>query len=203
MVIFRGGIAVEVPVEYARQPEHVALVTQLMATNRYADAVRLLERHVISWLAADVLTGALWSRRYLNTTARLSLSAQPADRRLAAAGTRALMHVLSGIPSKVGRHRVDGLSGPDLARAGAALAHWRAVVDTEWSAVERTGLPAAVLRATNGWHPSRAHQRALRQLVRRRHLRKHELILTLASWETGVAMRRLRAARPLADLVYG
>src|SRR4051812_27648633 len=100
MVIFRAGLPVAVPTDYASQPEHVALVEVLTATSRYAAAVKVLERNAVSWLAADVLQGVPWAQRYLNTTARLTQSAVPDDKRLAAAGTRALMHVLAGTPPK-------------------------------------------------------------------------------------------------------
>lgn len=203
MVIFRAGLAVAVPADYARQPEHVALVEVLTATSRYAAAVKVLESNAVSWLAADVLQGVPWAQRYLNTTARLSLSTSPADRRLAAAGTRALMHVLTGTPPKVGRRRAMPLSPTELSCAAASIAKWRAVVDASWSEDRATMACTLVPAVVKGSGLGRAHERLLRALVRRQRLRKTDLVLTLASWDTGLPVRRIRSARPTADLVYG
>lgn len=203
MVIFRAGIAVAVPTDYASQPEHVALVELLTVTSRYAEAVRVLETNAVSWLAADVLRGEAWAQRFLNTTARLSQSSLPADRRLAAAGLRALMHVLSGTPPKVGRRRAPALTPEELAAASAAIARCRALVDAEWSqdrATMASTLVPAVVRACGLGRP---HERLLRALMRRRRLRRADLVLTLASWQTGLPVRRIRAARPTAALLYG
>lgn len=203
MVIFRAGLPVVVPVTYANQPEHVALVEFLTSTSRYDAAVKMLERHVVSWLAADVLNGVPWAQRYLNTTAKLSQSSAPDDRRQAAAGTRALMHVLSGTPMRVGRRRSEPLSPQDLANAAASIAKWRAVVDVPWSA-DRAGRASAVTLAVGKTCAQpKPHARALMALLRRPRVRKVDVVLALASWDTGLPVRRIRSARQMADLVYG
>lgn len=203
MLIFRGGLAVAVPVDYASQPGHVRLVDVLTATSRYRDAVKVLESNAVSWLAADVLTGAPWAQRFLNSTARLSTSEKPIDRRLAAAGLRALMHVLAGTSPQIGRRRAPPLTPAEMAQAGAAIARWRARV-AALKPAERALWPSQLLiGSVPGFRPSKSHTTALKALVRRRRLRKSELTLTLASWETGLPIRRIRAAAPIADLVYG
>ena len=197
--IFRNGIAVATPSDYAELEDHRALVAKL-STNSYLEAVGVLEKSPLNgWLAADVLTGASWARRYLNTTAKLWTQ----DKKLAGRGVRAVMRVLSGHEPKVGRHR-DGTLSPEVAaRAASAVADWRAVVDAEWLG-DRAGLASALLRrAEPRFRPSATHRRALRLLVRRPRVRKSEVALTLASWEVGLPLRRIRSTQPVADLVYG
>lgn len=198
MVIFRSGLPVVVPADYARSPEHSALVRVLSETSRYQEAVRVLETNALSWLAADVLTGQPWAQRYLNTTARLSLSSHRVDRRVAAGGVRALMRVLAGVPGHVGRRRAAALTVEELARGSAAVARWRATLDTLWGHA-----PEAIVRAVAVDGLSRVHQRALLALLRRPRIKKVDVALNLASWETGLPLRRIRQTGRVADLVYG
>lgn len=203
MFIFRAGLPVAVPADYASHPEHVAQVEFLTATPQYAEAVRFLEAHAVSWLAADILRGAPWAQRYLNTTARLSQSTNPTERRLAAGGVRALMRCLTGTRTHVGRRRSAPLTPEALARGAAAIAKWRAVVDRAWSQDRATLASTMAQAAGKGSGLGRVHERSLRALLRRRRLRRSDLVLSLAAWETGIPIRRLRSARQVADLVYG
>jgi len=203
MVIFRAGVALPVPVEYGTEPGHMALVAILTSTSRYAEAVRVLDTHAVSWLAADVLLGVPWAQRYLNTTARLSQSKLPSDRRQAAAGLRALMHVLTGVPARTGRRPRAPLSPEELAQAASAIAKWRAVVDAKWvtdRATRASTLVAAVHRAGS---LSVAQRRTLTNLLRRARVRRDDVVLLLASFDTSLTARRLRSARRTADLIYG
>lgn len=201
--VFRAGIAVAVPADYARDPQHRALVDRLNRISRYADAITLLEQHPDSWLVADVLTGAPWAQRFLNTTARLS----QLDPKQARRGLRALMLVLNGVKPRIGRHRAPALTADARDRTVDVMAQWRADVDTVWNAADwrqdRATLTSALIALATARFPlSKAHRRALVALVRRKGLRKHDLVLTLVSWETGVPLRRLRTTQPETELVY-
>jgi hypothetical protein len=200
LFVFRAGVAVAVPADYARDPRHQLLVDRLERTSRYTDAVAILDSHPDSFLAADILTGAPWAQRYLNTTARLS-QLDPAKARR---GLRALMCVLNGVKPRTGRHRAPPLTRVARGRADDVLARWRADIDRVWQQ-DRTALAFAVSALSVGHFTlSTAHRRALRALVRRKGLRRHDLVLTLTSWETGVPLRRLRMAQPVStpELVY-
>lgn len=197
--IVRRGVLVAVPADYEEMAEHRELVVQL-STNSYLEAVEVLESVPLTcWLAADLLRGVPWARRYLNTTSKLWVS----NRKLAGRGVRALMRVLSGFEAKVGRRRGEPLPPEVASRAASVLADWRALVDAEW-ARDRAGLAAALVGKASGRFPlSATHRRALRALVRRQRLKKADVALTLASWETGIPLRRLRSTQVVADLVYG
>jgi hypothetical protein len=200
--IFRGGVPLAVPVDYATDPAHATLVAHLTRLTRYADAVAFLEVHPTDgYLAADVLNGALWAKRYLNASARFS-AGPPKDRALALRGWRALMHVLNGTRPKVGRHREPPLTAEALGRAAASVARWRSVTDALWGQERATLATLLLQRAEGHFRVSAAHRRAVRALVRRKALRKRDVVLTFASWETGLALRRLRMATSVADLVY-
>jgi hypothetical protein len=194
-VIFRNGVALATPDRYFDLPEHRALVAAL-STPSFLAAIHTLETAPLtSWLAADVLTGAIWARRYLNTLALLT------DKKLIDRAVRALLRVLSGRDVKRGRHRVGPLLPEEARRATAAVAAWRAVVEAVWA--DRAGRAQALLTHAHTRGVATAHRRALATLLRRRALRKSDVVLTLASWEAGVSVRRMRAAQPLADFVYG
>jgi hypothetical protein len=200
--IVRKGVLLAVPVDYHEAEAHRALVTRLSSTNSYRAAVTALESAPPGhWLAADILTGAPWARRYLNTTAKLWLE----DKKLAGRGVRALMRALSGSDVKAGRRREAPLSPEDTYLATSALACWRVLLDEYWTgaAGDRVWLAGKVTRSAEArFRVSAAHRRALRALLRRRRLRKADLVLTLASWETGIPQRRLRSIQPVAELVY-
>jgi hypothetical protein len=197
--IVRRGVLLAVPEDYAEMAEHRALVDRL-STNSYLEAVAVLETvPLTNWLAADLLTGAAWARRYLNTTAKLWMQ----DKKLAGRGTRAMMRVLSGFEAKIGRQRSGPLAPEIAAKAATVLADWRALVDAEWAG-DRAGLASTLAeKASALFTLSATHRRALRALVRRQRLKKADVVLTLSSWETGIPLRRLRSAQPVADLVYG
>jgi hypothetical protein len=201
LFVFRSGIPVAVPADYADDPQHRALVERLSQTNQYADAVAILEQHPDSFLAADVLTGAPWAQRFLNTTARL----YQIDRRTARHGVRALLLVLNGTKPRTGRHRKPPLSPETIGHAVEVVTRWRDVVDACWEQERSTLLATLTREATQYFQFSRAHRRALALLLRRRTLRKGELVLTLASWETRLPTRRLRhsSMHPMLDFVYG
>jgi hypothetical protein len=197
LFVFRSGVAVAVPADYARDPQHRLLVDRLTHSRRYTEAVALLESHPDSWLAADVLTGAPWAQRYLTTTAYLSQH-DPAQARR---GARALFRVLNGAKPRTGRPHAPPL--PPDARTTAVLGRWRADLDGVWPSASAATLAQAVARLAAAHFPfSAAHRRALVALVRRTRLRKQDLVLTLTSWETGVPVRRLRAGPTVSDLVY-
>lgn len=197
--ILRNGIVLPVPPNYAQSPDHQALVARL-STHSYADAVTALDSAPLSsWLAADLLTGTPWARRFLNTTALL----WGQDRKLAARGVRALMRVLSGRELRVGRHRSPPLSPEDQARATAAVTAWRGLVDAAWS-TDRHGMSQELARSANArFKLSRAHAKALVALTRRRRLRRADVVVALASWETRISTRRLGPPRAVAALIYG
>jgi hypothetical protein len=200
--IFRGGLPLAVPETYATDPAHVALVEILTRLSTYRHVVAFLELHPTDgWLAVEVLSGAGWAKRYLNTTAKL-WGGSPAERALATRGWRALMHLLNGTKPRVGRHKAPPLHPEALGAAALVVAHWRGVVEAHWAA-ERDTLTAALLKeAESRFRVSAAHRRATRALVRRRGIRKRDVVLAFASWETGVPVRRLRVATTVADLVY-
>lgn len=198
LCVFRAGVVVEVPADYARDPRHRTLVDRLNRISRYADAVTLLEQHPDSWLAADVLTGAPWAQRFLTTTARLSQLDPKAARR----GQRALMRVLNGVKPRTGRHRAPALTSDVRDRTAGVLVRWRSAIDTVWQQERATLARAVATLAAASFPLSKAHRRALVALSRRKGLRKHDLVLTLVSWETGVPLRRLRTAQPETELVY-
>ena len=199
MFVFRSGRAVALPVDYATQPDHLAVVSALNTATRYEDVVALLEQQATTWLAADVLTGAAWAKKFLNTTAQLWASNQT-NRVLAARGWRALTHVLNGTKPRTGRHRAPALTVDVRDRTADALARWRMIIDRIWSN-DRASLAASIVVAAT-FPVSKAHRQALSALSRRKGLRKHDLVLTLVSWETGVPVRRLRTTQPPAELVY-
>jgi len=192
LFLLRSGRPVAVPDNYATTPEHQALVTRLNSANTYAEAIEILSTHADSYLAADVLTGAAWAQKFLNTTARL----HQLDRPLAKRGFRALMRVLNGTKRQTGRHRVPPLLPPARGTASAALGRWQTYVDTIWSH-DRAALASAVMQVAL----STAHRTALRTMMQRKALRKRDLVLLLASWDTGLPMRQLRHSAP-SDLVY-
>lgn len=200
VVVFRSGIPLTPPADYAETPAHQALIAQL-STNSYAEAVAVLEAAPVdSWLAADILTGVSWARRYLNTTARLwalGVASQP----LAHRGMVALLRVLNGDRPRVGRKRGSPLTPAEQAQAGVAIAAWRARVDAGWLP-DRTERAKALIRVATEHFHSAAHRRALRELLRRPRLRRSNVVLTLASWETGIPVRRIRSSQAVADLVY-
>lgn len=198
LFVFRAGIAVAVPADYARDPQHRLLVDRLTSLTRYAEAITILESHPDSWLAADVLTGAPWAQRFLNSTARLS----HVDPKQARRGLRALMLVLNGVKPRVGRHRAPGLSMATRDRTTEVLTRWRSIIDTQWPQGRATVAQDVANAAAAHFPLSTAHRRALAALMRRPGLRKHDLVLALTSWETGVPVRRLRATQPHAELVY-
>lgn len=198
LFVFRAGIPIAVPADYADQPDHQTLVAKLVHTNKYAEAVAVLEEHPDSYLAADVLTGAAWAQRYLNATALLSHSKSPADRAMSRRGTRALIAVLSGVKRKVGRHRKPPLSPEEAGKAAAAIDEWRYEIARMWDWDRDTLIYAVTKKAGL----SVAHRTALRRMLRRRRLRKQDVIFALASWVTGVPIRRLRACPQPADLIY-
>jgi hypothetical protein len=201
MFVFRCGIPVAVPTNYGTDLGHCRLVDRLTRSRRYLDAVALLEQHPDSWLVADVLTGAPWAQKFLQTTAQLW--GQPATRRDAQRGTRALMQVLAGTrPPHGGRRRQPPLPPDVRAHAAVVMATWRAEVEARWGLLGRPALAQALLTHATGFRPSAAHHRALRALVRRPKLRKRDLVLTLTSWETGVPVRHLRVTPPVAALAY-
>ena len=191
LYVLRSGCLVAVPEGYADTPTHKALVARLTSVHTYAEAVDILTAHADSWLAADVLTGVPWAQKFLLTTARLYQLDQPAAKR----GLRALMRVLNGTKSQTGRHRVPPLLPAARGTASAALGRWQTYVDTIWTA-DRAELASAVQRLAL----STAHRTVLRTLMQRKTLRKRDLVLLLASWDTGVPMRQLRTAP--ASLVY-
>jgi hypothetical protein len=190
MLIMRSGVPIVIPADYATAPEHRSLVARLQRARSYLDVVALLDAHPDSFLAADVLTGATWAQKFLNSTARLYVT----DPKLARRGVRALMCVLNGTKPRTGRHRAA--QPTPNAQAEAAYARWQLVVEEGWP--DRAALLALV---DHHRVLSRPHRRALRTLVGRDGLRKRDLILALTSWETGMPMRRLRMA-PVAELVY-
>jgi len=198
--VFRNGVVLPVPPGYAEDPDHQALVAKLSTTNSYAEAVAVLGGAPLSsWLAADLLTGAPWARRFLNTTARLWSQ----DRKLAESGIRAMMRVLSGQESKAGRHRTLPLTPAEQTLATSAVAAWRVLVDAAWS-TDRPGLAQALARHANArFKLSKAHGKALVALTRRRRLRRADVVVALASWETGIPARRLGPPQAVADLIYG
>jgi hypothetical protein len=200
MFVFRSGVPVAVPDDYANDPYHAMLVTFLNAETRYEAVVAFLEQHSASWLAADVLTSAPWSKKFLNTTAQLWASSQT-NRALAARGWRALMHVLNGTKSRTGRPRAPAMTTDVRDHTADVLTWWRSTIDNLWP--ERVALASAIAAVAGTRFPlSKAHRRALVALARRKGLRKHDLVLTLVSWETGVPVRRLRTTQPAAELVY-
>lgn len=202
LFIFRSGVTQAVPADYAANPHHTSLVAQLNATNRFAEAVSVLESHTDGYLAADVLTGAAWARRYLNTVARL-WSQGPTERRQAERGMKALLAVLSGVKPRIGRHRVGPLTPAQIEAGASAIAKWRVVVDAAWP-LDPSSFVAALARAARPtFDLSSAHLTALRRLVRHRGVRKATVVLSLASWETRIPIRRLRLTRTTADLMYG
>ena len=200
VLIFRSGVPIAVPADYSSDPQHRAVVDHLNRAVEYVDVVALLEQHTTSFLAADVLTGALWAQRFLNTTARLH-QVEPA---LARRGLRALMSVLNGTKPRIGRHRAPRLASATLARADAAVARWRTRIESVWHPDRAYMVSAVTTLAETSFPLSRSHRTALRALARRKSLRKHDVVLTLASWETGVPLRRLRAVHPVdpVELVY-
>ncbi len=199
LTVFRAGVPIAVPDDYASDPTHQILVSKLEQTNQYADAVALLEQHPESYLAADVLSGAPWARRYLNSTALLSRSGD----RMAQRGLRALLSVLNGAKKRVGRRREPPLTPEQIGKVTEALARWRAVTDAIWHH-ERAALGGAIIASAVLRMPlSLAHRRAIRSMVRRPRLRRHDVVLALTSWETGVPIRRLRSTPQPADLIYG
>jgi hypothetical protein len=191
LFLLRSGRPVAVPDAYAAAPEHQALVARLTSATTYAEAVEILNVHADSYLAADVLTGAPWAQKFLLTTARL----HHLDKPLARAGLRALMRVLNGTKPQTGRHRVPPLLPAARGTASAALGRWQSYVDTIWSP-DRAVLASAVQRLAL----STAHRTVLRTLMQRKTLKKRDLVLLLASWDTGLPMRQLRTAP--ASLVY-
>lgn len=195
LFIFRAGLPVAVPANYASLPEHLKLVDQLTTTNSFLLVVALLEQHSDSYLAADFLTGAPWAQRFLNTLGKLKVSGA---RTLVRRGQRALVGVLAGVKPKRGRPKSSLTPAQTLAGA-EAIARSRVVVDRAWAG-DRADLVAAL---TKGRTLSAAHRRSLVALVRRPSVRKIDLVLSLASWETGIPRRRLHLTRPVADLVYG
>lgn len=196
LVIFRAGLAVPVPPGYAGTAAHRALVAALN-TDSFLTAIQTLETAPLaSWLAADVLTGAPWARRYLTTLALVT------HKKLTDRAVRALLRVLSGREVKRGRHRVGPLLPDQAARASAAVATWRAIIADLWTS-DRSTLTAALLRAAQGRGIAAAHHRALLALLRRKALRKSDVVLTLAAWEVGLPVRRVRGTRILATFVYG
>ena len=201
MFIFRTGLLVAVPTDYAAQPDHVLLVKALTAAARYVEAVAVVEQHSTGWRDADILAGVPWFRRFLTTTARL-WAGSPRDRALAARGWRALMHALNGTRPRVGRHREPPLSAKELERAADALTRWRVAVDQAWGR-DRASMAVSLLALAAGhFRVSAAHRRATRALLRRRGLRKRDVVQAFASWETGLPLRRLRSATSVTDLVY-
>lgn len=198
LFVFRSGIAVAVPTDYATDPHHRLLVDRLTRLSRYADVVTLLEQHPDGWLAADVLTGAAWARKFLNTTARLSQLDPTQARR----GQRALMRVLNGTKARTGRHRAPATTAAVRDRTVEVLTRWRADIETVWHQDRATLASAVAKLAASRFSLSRSHRRALGTLARRHGLRKHDLVLTLVSWETGVPVRRLRSAQSVPELVY-
>lgn len=201
MFVFRGGLPVAVPVDYADDPYHSVLVTFLNAETRYEAVVAFLEQHSTGWLAADVLTGQPWSKKFLNTTAQF-WAGSPANRALAARGWRALMHVMNGTKPRTGRHRAPALTTDVRERSVEIMARWKAEIDNLWAREHSTTMAAAITVVASTHFPvSKAHRRALVAMVRRK-ARKHDFVLTLVSWETGVPVRRLRMAPPAAELVF-
>lgn len=195
LVIFRKGMAVAVPPDYAETPEHRALVAAL-STDSFVSAMQTLEQAPLtSWLAADIVTGAPWARRYFNTLALVT------DKKRIDRAVKALLRVLSGRETKRGRHRVGPLLPEDAAKASAAVAAWRAVVAAIWTP-DRAGLGPALLTEAARRNVA-VPRRALAALIHRPALRKSDLVLTLASWEVGLPVRRIRSAQGLADFVYG
>lgn len=199
LFVFRSGIAVAVPPDYAQDPQHRLLVDRLTRLSRYSEVVTLLEQHPNGFLAADLLTGAPWAQKFLNSTARLAQT----DPKQARRGLRALLWVLNGTKPRPGRHRDPPLDPTVMAHAADALARWQIVIDRLWG-TDRASLTAAVrTRAAAAFVLSQSHQRALRALVRRPGLRKRDLVLALASWETGLPLRRLRGTPDgVATLIY-
>ena len=191
LYVLRAGCLVAVPEGYADTPAHKALVARLTLANTYAEAVDILTDHADSWLAADVLTGAPWVQKFLTTTARQ----YQLDRPVAKRGLRALMRVLNGTRAKTGRHRVPPLLLEARGTASAALGRWQTYVDTIWTP-DRAALTSTVMQLGL----STAHRTALRTLMQRKTLRKRDLVLLLAAWETGLSMRQLRLNAP--DFVY-
>ena len=203
MIIFRNGIPVTVPESYGTQPEHLAVVEQLTKASRYVTAVEIIEAHVTSYLAADVITGQDWAARYLLTTARLNQSISAQDRLLGRRGARALWAILTGVRQRGGRQKAPPMSPEQLGIASSILSRWRAQIDALWGQDRATFVSGLLSAAPASWTPSGAHRRALRALVRRRGIRKSDIAVTLTSWETGIPIRRLRGAGTVADLVYG
>lgn len=199
--IFRRGLLVAMPADYAAHPRHQALVTKLTRATRYVEAVRLLDAYVDeSSLAADVMTGAPWVARFLATTARFTYGTAT-ERTQARQGWRVLMRLVAGERRETGRKRHPALDPADLQRALAAIARWAEAVHSIWS-VDRARWPVLLADlAPDHFLLAKAHLAELRRLARHRALRKRELVLTLASWETGISKRRLRHG-PTVELVY-
>lgn len=195
LFIFRVGLPIAVPANYAALPEHLKLVEQLTTTNSFAAVVTILEQHSDSYLAADVLTGAPWARKFLNTLGKVKASG---NKTLVRRATGALVGVLAGIKPKRGRPK-SALTPAQTAAGAEAIGRCRVVVDRAWAG-DRANLVAAL---TKGRTLTIVQRRGLVALVRRPSLRKIDLVLSLASWETGIPRRRLHLTRPVADLVYG
>ena len=112
------------------------------------------------------------------------------------------MHALNGTRPRVGRHREPPLSAKELERAADALTRWRVAVDQAWGR-DRASMAVSLLALAAGhFRVSAAHRRATRALLRRRGLRKRDVVQAFASWETGLPLRRLRSATSVTDLVY-
>jgi hypothetical protein len=203
LFILRDGVPVAVPAQYAQQPAHRRLVDRLTRLLTYEQVVAFLERRSAQgtdWLAADILTGAPWVRRYLLTTGLRAR--QPAGARLAQRGMRALVRTLAGGPRR-GRRPTGPIAPAALAGAHACVHVWQEAVRAVWAADPATRVARLSLIAAARGIRSAAHHRALRVLLRRPRVRPIDVAVALASWETGVPVRRLRArAAPIVDLVY-
>ena len=92
----------------------------------------------------------------------------------------------------------DGLGTGTGGRGGRAVAEGR----RPRGGRERSSMAVSLLALAAGdFRVSAAHRRALRALVRRRGLRKRDLVQAFASWETGLPLRRVRSVTSVADLV--
>ena len=126
-LIFRSGVPIAVPKDYATDPHHRLLVSRLTCASRYADVVAILEANPDSLLAAGRPDRRTVGAEIPEYDRRLCEWPRTQARR----GLRALMRVLNGTKPRPGRHR-----GPTLPPngTGALLARWRADVESHLDA---------------------------------------------------------------------